>query len=61
MSLDNLYALIGTVTFIIFYSKHKQLNLLEFMNIYFFTILTIFFILKFTFIISKWDYYGYLY
>jgi len=53
MSLDNLYALIGTVTFIIFYSKHKQLNLLEFMNIYFFTILTIFFILKFTFIISK--------
>jgi hypothetical protein len=60
MSLDNLYALIGTVAFIGFYSKHKQLNLLEFMNVYFFTILTIFFILKFTFIISKWDYYGYL-
>lgn len=53
MSLDNLYALIGTIAFIGFYSKHKQLNLLEFMNVYFFTILTIFFILKFTFIISK--------
>ena len=53
MSLDNLYALIGTIAFIGFYSKNKQLSLLEFMNIYFFTILTIFFILKFTFIISK--------
>jgi len=53
MTLDNLYALIGTIIFIGFYSKHKNLNLKNFISIYFFTILTIFFILKFTFIISK--------